>query len=99
MRGKTLTWYLFTRGLYFRGQLTPTPFPTYNQSVADDFKNISANSRKHSINGDIITEKSCQHCGNKDQILVLSNFSFLSQCFQKSTAADASESVYFWKKG
>ena len=34
----------------------------------------------------------------KMKLLILKQFLLLSQCFQKSSAAEASESVYMWER-
>ena len=66
------------------------PFPTYNKSTADDFENIVTKTLKISIKESLMVIKSCKHCG---QIAHHEQFHLLSQCFQKSSVAEVSESV------
>ena len=43
----------------------------------------------------LLLEKLLKKGWHKEKLFVLSNFAFC-QCFQKSSAAEASESVYMW---
>ena len=61
---------------------------------ADDFRNIWTKTQKISLNESTFTEKSKKSIVEKGKIARFEQFLLLSQCFQKSSAAEASESVY-----
>ena len=58
------------------------PFPTYNKCAADDFGNIKI------VENIVATE----------EIDRFEQFLHLSQCFQKLSSAEASESVFMWER-
>ena len=67
------------------------PFFTYNESSADNFENIIAEIWSISLNINIII-KYLKTLLEKEEIVLL------QQCFQRSSAADASKCVYSWKR-
>ena len=69
-------------------------FPSYSKSVADNFENIFAKSEKTFINAGIFDNKVVA----KEEIAYFEKFLFLSQCFQKSSAAYSPESVCLWER-
>ena len=73
------------------------PFPIYIKSAADDCRNIWTKTQKISLTEGIITEK-VKNIVVKGDIAHLEQFLLLSQCFQKSSAAETSESVYLWER-
>ena len=72
-------------------------FPTYDRSEAVDFENIQTKTRKSSINvGKLL--KIVENIAAKGEIASFEQFLLLPQCSQKSSAAEASESIYIWER-
>ena len=69
------------------------PFPTYTKSETDDFENIFEKIWKISINTNLIIEK-FKNILAEGGIAIFEQFRLLSLCNQKSSAAEASESIY-----
>ena len=82
--------------MYFRNILNPFPHTTHLQQTT------SKTSRQkqgtcNSINKGKSTEKSLKIVA-KGEIACFEQFLLFSQCFQKSSAADASKCVYRWER-
>ena len=77
--------------------LNAQPFPTYSKPATDDFENMFVNTQKISINESTKLKKVENILAN-GEIAHLEPFLLLPTCFQKSSAAEASESVYMWER-
>ena len=73
-------------------------FPTYNKSAADDVENILATLMEMSINKGTINWNKIENINAKGEIACFEQFLLFSQCFQKSSAEEASKSVYLWER-
>ena len=67
------------------------PFPTYNKFATDDFENVYSKLYKISLIVSINTAKYVENIAAKGEIARFEQFLFLSRCFQRSSAADASK--------
>ena len=73
-------------------------FPTYSKSAANDFDIIQEKTHKVFKSVGIITEKKVANIMARGEIARFEQFLLLSECFQKSSAAESSESVYMWER-
>ena len=74
------------------------PFPTYMKSAADDFEIIKTKIWKNHYKWSFNSWLKLKTLWQQEKLLVLSNFSFPHNVFNKASVAEASERVCMWKR-